>query len=130
MTIVTDVQPCQNNLFGQVTRLVFAIINMYQNTKIPIYFQTTCILPPPCFRFPCPWPPHPPRPHPVATTEAPVLPPETLGGFVERMWAYQTIKKLLEKEKYLEDDADKKKQLKDRALKLSLKVSQDNFKTT
>ncbi len=49
--------------------------------------------------------------------------PKSLGGFVERMWAYLTIKRLLEKTK-LEPDDSENSRLKQKALQLSLKVRQ------
>ena len=71
---------------------------------------------------PGPWPPvGPPRPIPTFV-------PETgIAAFVERMWAYLTIKQLL-------DDAVKstnkteKADLRAKALKLSLKVRSTHFR--
>ncbi len=70
----------------------------------------------------------PPRPFPIppgaimtSTPHSP-LPTASVGGFVERMWAYLSIKKLLEKSKYNEEDQTNVKALKERALQLSLKV--------
>lgn len=73
------------------------------------------IMVPCCVRPHCP--PFPPRP--VPPVRKPLLPASTIGGFIERMWAYQTIKKLL---KSAEIEADKKTQYRQKALELSLKV--------
>ncbi len=64
-------------------------------------------------------PPIPPFPH--TTTEKPLLESRTVGGFIERMWAYKTIKKLL-KDSKLVDSKEERDKKKDRALELSLKV--------
>ena len=58
----------------------------------------------------------------MTTTEAPLLPVNSIGGYVERMWSYMTIKKLLETSKYGGVDEAKAKDLKAKALALSLKV--------
>ncbi len=44
-----------------------------------------------------------------------------MGGFIERMWAYKTIRKLL-KDSKLVDSKEERDKKKDRALELSLKV--------
>ncbi len=50
------------------------------------------------------------------------LPPSTIGGFIERTWAYMTVKKLIDQYKYDAQNRTHEQQLKDRALELSLKV--------
>lgn len=63
-----------------------------------------------------------PHPRPITTPRPEPLPANTLGGFVERMWAYQTIKKLLKQNELAEiKDASVDKRKK-QALELSLKV--------
>lgn len=47
------------------------------------------------------------------------LAPNTFGGFIERMWAYQTIRKYL---KEAEINKESKEELQRKALELSLKV--------
>lgn len=76
-----------------------------------------CCPPPHCcwWRW-CP----PPIPPPTEAPKVP-LPAHSAGGFVERMWAYQTIKKLL-KENDLKDGNAEKEAAKKKALELSLKV--------
>lgn len=69
----------------------------------------------------CPPPPLLPKPNSA------VLPANTVGGFVERMWAYQTIKKYLKQAELDETsniiETTSKSSLKQKALQLSLKVT-------
>lgn len=67
--------------------------------------------------------PFPPLPEPFPDEKYSPLPPKTIGGFVERTWAYLTIKKLLDDAKFGTDDENEAKAFRDRALQLSLKVS-------
>lgn len=53
----------------------------------------------------------------------------TYGGFIERMWAYKSIKQLIEKYKYVEQDPTQQSILKARALNLSLQVSLEYLST-
>uniref|UniRef100_A0A914UM77 TIL domain-containing protein n=1 Tax=Plectus sambesii TaxID=2011161 RepID=A0A914UM77_9BILA len=78
-------------------------------------FRTECII------FPYPLP----RPLPIGIEmqDAELLPADSLGGFVERMWAYKTIKQLLKNADSRADTEAKKKELKDKALALSLKYN-------
>lgn len=79
-------------------------------------------------RWPCCWPDCCwgyydyclPKSPPVTPKPKPVLSSSTAGGFIERMWAYQSIKKLLKQADTNEigDSAS----LKQKALELSLKV--------
>ena len=55
--------------------------------------------------------------HPPTPKVRKLQPASSLGGFVERMWAYATIRRLLEKEKIQKTENGTK-----RALELSLKV--------
>lgn len=76
------------------------------------------ILVPCCVRPHCP--PSGPFPRPVPKPKRqPLLPASSIGGFIERMWAYQTIKKLLKKS---ELEVDQKEALRNKALDLSLQV--------
>lgn len=70
----------------------------------------------------CPPPPTLP-PTPTTTTPRPLHESNTFEGFVERMWAYKSIQKYLNKMKYNEPDTTKQQELKKKALALSLKVS-------
>ena len=57
------------------------------------------------------------------STDDVVAPSATgLQGNIERMWAYLTIKEILEK-RLESDDKDEKERLKQRALEMSLRVS-------
>uniref|UniRef100_A0A915JXV2 Uncharacterized protein n=1 Tax=Romanomermis culicivorax TaxID=13658 RepID=A0A915JXV2_ROMCU len=71
-----------------------------------------CCLRPWC---PWPWPPSPPLPEPVPEK---VEPSTSLQGFIERMWAYLTVKKLLKQYELEPKDNEAKKA---EALRLSLK---------
>lgn len=73
--------------------------------------------PPPycCYRRSCPIPP---TPKPTPSPKEP-LPASSVGGFIERMWAYQTIKKLLKENELRDGDGEGAKK---KALELSLKV--------
>lgn len=73
------------------------------------------IMVPCCLQRRCP----PIRPNPPTAATPPLLPASTIGGFVERMWAYQTIKKLL-KASDLENENQEANRRK--ALQLSLQV--------
>jgi uncharacterized protein YegL len=69
------------------------------------------------------FPPFPPPRPPIVRVPAAELPPNSLGGFIERMWAYQTIKKkLLEAEL----DSAKRTELRKEATRLAI---QYNFVT-
>lgn len=74
------------------------------------------ILIPCCNRPHCP--PIIPYPH-SEPVRKPLLPANTIGGFIERMWACQTIRKLL---KSSELEAEIKEEYRAKALDLSLKV--------
>jgi hypothetical protein len=65
--------------------------------------------------------PRMPQPFPEQTQYNP-LPSQTIGGFVERTWAYLTIKKLLEEANYGMNFENKTKEFLDDVLKLSIKV--------
>lgn len=84
----------------------------------PYHPPIWCCPPPYC----CYWrscPPPPPLPTPAPKEP---LPASSVGGFIERMWAYQTIKKLLKDSDLKDGDAEKEKSKK-QALELSLKVN-------
>jgi hypothetical protein len=67
--------------------------------------------------WPCPTLP------PITTTTTPrPLDTRSIGGYIERMWAYKSIKKMLDKAKYGGVDDTTSKKLNADALKLSLKV--------
>ena len=74
----------------------------------------TCVLPPHIF----------PRPHPIeVVTDAPIAEIDTLGGYVQRMWAYRTIKKMLNERKYGQLSTKEKDGLKEKALAMSLEYN-------
>lgn len=63
-------------------------------------------------------PPEETGPAPTASKDD-LFSPNTVGNFIERMWAYQTIKWLLKLTELEDDNSDKNRQ---QALDLSLKV--------
>ncbi len=81
-------------------------------------FRIICPFP----RPPRPWPLPSGRPAPPVRPEPTPLPAGTVGGFVERMWAYLSIKKLLKDANYLEENKTKAENCRSQALRLSLKV--------
>jgi hypothetical protein len=78
-------------------------------------------------------PPRPPRclppfssctppPPLITTTDRPAPSARSIGGYIERMWAYRSIEKMLDTAKYGGVSQTEATSLKDKALKLSLKV--------
>lgn len=82
------------------------------------------------YRWPCCWPDCCwgyydyclPKPPPVTPKPKVLLPTNTAGGFVERMWAYQSIKKLLKQAET--NEFGDRSTLRQKALDLSLKVTE------
>lgn len=95
------------------------------NDELKSEIHATSAKGPERFIFNCPLP-HIPEPFPEVKEYSP-LPPQTIGGFVERTWSYLTIKKLLEDADFGTENEAEAKALRDKALQLSLKVSKIFF---
>jgi hypothetical protein len=59
-----------------------------------------------------------------------VLPSSSVGGFIERMWAYMTIQRMIDEASLTSTPADVAAANKAEALRLSLKVQSTPYPTT